>query len=169
MSKVCLELDDGRKINIELYPEHAPLSVENFLSLVKDGFYDGLCFHRVIEGFMIQGGGFTHDDVLNQKEAPRRNKGEFSANGVKNALAHTPGVISMARTMFPDSATSQFFICVEDLPHLDGQYAAFGKTCDDESLQVAIDISKCRTGYLAGYDDVPLYPIVIKKAFVIEE
>lgn len=163
MNKVCIELTDGRKINLELMEQYAPLAVENFLSLVKDGFYDGLCFHRVIENFMIQGGGFTQGKgALMPKAAPRTIKGEFKANGVENALKHTPGVISMARTAFPDSASSQFFICVEELPYLDGQYAAFGKTCDEQSLAVAVDISKTATGFLGGFSDVPVTPVVIK-------
>ena len=95
-------------------------------------------------------------------------KGEFSANGVTNNLRHEPGVISMARTMFPNSASSQFFICVETLPHLDGQYAAFGKTCDKESLDVAIELSKVKTTFVGSYDDVPCDPVVIKKAYVVE-
>ncbi len=168
MNKICIELTDGRKMNLELYSEHAPLSVENFLGLVKDKFFDGLCFHRVIEGFMIQGGGFKFDGGLIPKQAPRTIKGEFIANGVTNTLKHKKGVISMARTMFPNSASSQFFICVEDVPHLDGQYAAFGKTIDDESLQVAIDISRVDTGFVGGYGDVPIEPIVIKTISIID-
>ena len=168
MSKICIELTDGRKMNLELYKQHAPKTVENFLSLVENKFFDGLCFHRVIEGFMIQGGGFTFDGKLIPKNGAESIKGEFDANGFPNKLKHTPGVISMARTMFPNSASSQFFICVENTPHLDGQYAAFGKTIDEESLQVAIDISKVATTYVGGYDDVPVEPIVIKTISVIE-
>lgn len=167
MDKICIELTNGKKMIFELYKDQAPLSVENFISLAKDGFFDGLCFHRVIEGFMIQGGGFKWQDGLVHKNAPKTIKGEFLANGVKNNLSHTPGVISMARTMFPNSASSQFFICVEDCPHLDGQYAAFGKTIDEESLSVAIDISKVATGYVDGYADVPNTPIVIKTITVL--
>ena len=106
------------------------------------------------------------------REKPRKLNGEAKeaasaaasakANGVENALKHTPGVISMARTAFPDSASSQFFICVEELPYLDGQYAAFGKTCDEQSLAVAVDISKTATGFLGGFSDVPVTPVVIK-------
>ncbi len=169
MSKVCLELNNGKKINVELYPEHAPISVQNFLDLVKNGFYDGLCFHRVIPGFMIQGGGFIQEDGLKEKKAPRTIEGEFKYNGVDNTLKHTPGVISMARTMFPNSASSQFFICVEEVPHLDGQYAAFGKVCDEESLKVAIEISNVKTHSWGYYDDIPDEPIVIEKATIIEE
>jgi len=168
MDKICIELTNGKKINLELYKEYAPETVENFLSLIKDKFFDGLCFHRVIEGFMIQGGGFIFDGGLQHKEAPKTIKGEFRANGVKNDLKHTPGVISMARTMFPNSASSQFFICVETLPHLDGQYAAFGRTIDEESLNVAIEISKVDTTFIDGYSDVPVSPITIKTISILE-
>ena len=169
MTKVCFEFTDGKKINAELYPEHAPISVENFIDLVKSGFYDGLCFHRVIPGFMIQGGGFTWEGGLKQKQAPRTIKGEFAMNGVKNDLHHAPGVLSMARTMMLDSASSQFFICVEDVPYLDAQYAAFGKVTDEESLNNAIAISQVKTTSWAYYDDVPVEPVVIKKAYITEE
>lgn len=169
MSKVCIELNNGKKINIELYPEHAPISVENFLDLVKSGFYDGLCFHRVIPGFMVQGGGFSWEGGLKQKVAPRTIKGEFAMNGVKNNLHHAPGVVSMARTMMPDSASSQFFICVEDVPHLDAQYAAFGKVVDEDSLQTAIDISTVKTSSWGYFDDVPVDPVIMTKVYVIEE
>lgn len=170
MTKACIELTDGRKMNIELMPEYAPLSVENFVSLVKEGFYDGLCFHRVIANFMIQGGGMSMTEHgLEQKKAPRTVKGEFMQNGVNNTLHHAPGVISMARTMVPDSASSQFFICVADCEYLDGQYAAFGKTADEKSLKVAIDISKVKTGRMDYYSDVPVEPVVIKAVRLIEE
>ncbi len=168
MSKICIELTDGRKMNLELYPEHAPKTVENFLSLIEQKFFDGLCFHRVIKDFMIQGGGFTFNKGLIQKEGAKTIKGEFDSNGFPNKLKHTPGVISMARTMFPNSASSQFFICVENTPYLDGEYAAFGKTIDDESLAVAIDISKVKTTNVGYYGDVPVEPIVIKTISVIE-
>lgn len=169
MSKVCFEFENGKKIIAELYPEHAPKSVENFTDLVKSGFYDGLCFHRVIPGFMIQGGGFSWEGGLKQKTAPRTIKGEFAMNGVKNDLHHGPGVLSMARTMMPDSASSQFFICVEDVPHLDAQYAAFGKVIDEESLNNAIEISTVKTTSWGYFDDVPVQPVVMKKVFMIEE
>ena len=168
MTKVCFEFTDGIKINAELYPEHAPISVENFIDLVKSGFYDGLCFHRVIPGFMIQGGGFTWEGGLKQKQAPRTIKGEFAMNGVKNDLHHAPGVLSMARTMMPDSASSQFFICVEDVPYLDAQYAAFGKVTDEESLKVAVEISITPTGRWMHFDDVPLEPVIIKTIKIVE-
>ena len=124
MKKVIIEMMNGDVMTGELYPEIAPITVENFEKLANGGFYDGLIFHRVIPGFMIQGG-CPHG---NGTGGPGHNiKGEFEANGVRNDLDHTRGVLSMARAMHPDSAGSQFFIMVEDAPHLDGQYAAFGK------------------------------------------
>lgn len=169
MSKVCFEFENGKKIIAELYPEHAPKTVENFIDLVKSGFYDGLCFHRVIPGFMIQGGGFSWEGGLKQKTAPRTIKGEFAMNGIKNDLHHGPGVLSMARTMMPDSASSQFFICVDDVPHLDAQYAGFGKVIDEESLNNAVEISTVKTTSWGYFDDVPVEPVVMKKVYMIEE
>ena len=169
MKKVCIEFADGKKINLELYPEHAPITVDNFIDLVKSGFYDGLCFHRVIEGFMIQGGGFIYDNGLKEKKAPRTIKGEFAMNGVKNDLHHAPGVISMARTMIPDSASSQFFICADDQAYLDAQYAAFGRVCDEESMQAVLDIAGVKTSSWSYYNDVPVEPVVMKKVYMIEE
>ncbi len=169
MIKATIELTDGRKINLELLPEYAPISVENFVSLAKDGFYEGLCFHRVIDGFMIQGGGLAMTEHgLEQKQAPRQIKGEFAQNGVNNTLHHGIGVLSMARTMVPDSASSQFFICVADCGFLDGQYAGFGRVADEESLAVALDIAKVETGRFMYYSDVPTTPIVIKSVTVTE-
>ena len=162
MQKVRIELNNGKNIDLELYPEYAPKSVENFVDLVKSGFYDGLCFHRVIDGFMIQGGGFEWKDGLVQKQGKAPIKGEFKINGVDNEISHMPGVISMARTMFKDSATSQFFICVDDASFLDGQYAGFGKVSDEESLSNAIEIGKVDTGNWQYYGDVPTTPVVIK-------
>ncbi|HHW06378.1 MAG TPA: peptidylprolyl isomerase [Clostridia bacterium] len=121
---VTIEMENGNEIKVELYPEVAPNTVHNFISLVKKGFYDGVIFHRVIPGFVIQGGDPTGTGMGGPGYAI---KGEFTANGFKNHLKHERGVISMARTMNPDSAGSQFFIMVENAPHLDGQYAAFGK------------------------------------------
>lgn len=148
-------------INLELYPEVAPITVENFVKLANEDFYNGLCFHRVIKDFMIQGGGFVYNNGLEHKDAPSI-KGEFLVNGVNNRLHHSPGVISMARTNVPDSASSQFFICVADCGFLDGQYAAFGKTRDQQSLDNAIAISKVKTTRWMYYDDVPCDPVVIK-------
>ena len=121
---VCIEMENGDQIFIELYPDRAPITVDNFKKLVEKGFYDGLIFHRVIPGFMIQGG----DPTGTGTGGPGWTiKGEFAHNGVYNDLKHTRGVISMARAMAPDSAGSQFFIMHRDAPHLDGSYAAFGK------------------------------------------
>jgi peptidyl-prolyl cis-trans isomerase B (cyclophilin B) len=119
--KVRIEMENGDVIIAELYPDVAPKSVENFVKLVEDGFYDGTIFHRVIPGFMIQGGA-----GVNGKDADAI-QGEFTSNGFKNDLKHERGVLSMARTMVPNSASSQFFIMVADSPHLDGEYAGFGK------------------------------------------
>ena len=129
MSNPIVTIDTGRdtKIKIELYPEVAPNTVNNFISLVKKGFYDGVIFHRVIPGFMIQGG---DPQGVGMGGPGYQIKGEFTSNGFKNDLKHTRGVLSMARAMDPDSAGSQFFIMVEDAPHLDGQYASFGKVIE---------------------------------------
>jgi peptidyl-prolyl cis-trans isomerase B (cyclophilin B) len=159
MTKATINLKDGRAINIELYEDVAPISVANFIKLAKAGFYNGLIFHRVIGNFMIQGGGF--DENMDQKSCPSI-KGEFKSNGVKNDLKHTKGVLSMARTMVKDSASSQFFICVTDTPHLDGQYAAFGKTADDASSDIAVAISKVATSGRGHYSDVPVESVVIE-------
>lgn len=148
-----IEMENGKVIKAELYPEVAPITVENFSKLIDENFFDGLVFHRVIEGFMIQGGGF--DAVGNHKEAESI-KGEFDSNGVKNELKHTRGVLSMARTMFPNSASSQFFIMHRDAPHLDGQYASFGKVT--EGIEVVDEIAVCDT----DYNDQPIVPQVIK-------
>ena len=148
-----IEMQDGGIIKAELYPETAPITVENFKKLIEEDFFAGLVFHRVIAGFMIQGGGM--DAVGNQKKADSI-KGEFDANGVKNDLKHTRGVLSMARTMFPNSASSQFFIMHKDAPHLDGQYAAFGKVT--EGMDVVDKIAETQT----DFRDQPIVPQVIK-------
>ncbi len=125
--RAIITMTTGKTMTIELDPTAAPITVDNFVKLAKDGFYDGLIFHRVIEGFMIQGG----DPTSTGCGGPGHTiKGEFAANGVKNPLKHTRGVISMARSASPNSAGSQFFIMHENAPHLDGQYAAFGKMTD---------------------------------------
>lgn len=158
-----IEFTNGKKINFELYKDVAPLSVDNFVKLAKDNFYEGLIFHRCIPSFMIQGGGFKDKNgSLVAKESKQSIKGEFKSNGVENNLAHTKGVLSMARTMVKDSATSQFFICVEDVPYLDGEYAAFGKVTDEESLKTCISISKVQTGTSGHYENVPIKPVEIK-------
>lgn len=155
---IQIEMENGGIIKAELYPEVAPITVENFVKLINESFFDGLVFHRVIEGFMIQGGGF--DAVGNHKDADSI-KGEFDANGVKNDLKHERGVLSMARTMFPNSASSQFFIMHQDAPHLDGQYAAFGKVT--EGMDVVDAIAECQT----AMDDSPIVPQVIKTINIV--
>ncbi len=147
-------MDNGALMKGELYEDIAPISVENFEKLIREGFYDGLTFHRVIPGFMIQGG----DPNGNGTGGPGYTiKGEFSMNGVENNLKHTRGVLSMARAMDPNSAGSQFFIMVADAPHLDGQYAAFGKIV--EGMDTADQIVNERR----DWNDRPLTPVVIKK------
>ena len=159
MKRFVIEMENGTRMSGELYEDIAPISAANFEKLANEGFYDGLIFHRIIPGFMIQGGcpngtgtggpGYTI-------------KGEFRANGVKNDLKHTRGVLSMARAMHPDSAGSQFFIMIEDAPHLDGQYAAFGKVT--EGMEIADSIVNVRT----DMRDKPLEPQVIKTIRVSE-
>ena len=139
---VTIQMKSGGTIKVELYPEIAPNTVNNFISLVKKGFYDGVIFHRVIPGFMIQGGDLQGIGIGGPGY---RIKGEFSANGFENNLKHTTGVISMARSSHPDSAGSQFFIMVDDAPHLDGQYASFGKVI--EGIEVADQIVSVATNY----------------------
>ena len=132
---VTITMADGAVMHGELYPDLAPNTVNNFIALANAGFYDGLIFHRVIPGFMIQGG---CPDGTGMGGPGYEIRGEFSANGFPNDLRHTTGVLSMARTMAPDSAGSQFFIMVADAPHLDGQYAAFGKITDNVDAAIAI-------------------------------
>ena len=139
---VTIQMENGKEIKIELYPDVAPATVENFVNLVKDGFYDGLIFHRVIPGFMIQGG---CPQGTGMGGPGHTSKGEFAANGVKNDLKHTRGVLSMARSGNPNSAGSQFFIMHADAPHLDGQYAAFGKVI--EGMDVVDEIAAVPTDY----------------------
>ena len=158
--KIRFEIDGYGTIDAELYPEIAPVTVKNFVSLLEKGFFDGLIFHRVICGFMIQGGGYDADGRHHDADSI---VGEFAANGYpENTLKHTRGVLSMARTSFPNSASSQFFIMHEDAPHLDGQYAAFGKVT--EGIETVDKIANVRT----DYSDMPLYPVVITKAYVIK-
>ena len=146
---ITIQMKNGSIMKAELYPEIAPETVKNFVDLAAKGFYNGLIFHRVIPGFMIQGG----DPQGTGMGGPGYTiKGEFSANGFKNDLKHTRGVLSMARAMDPNSAGSQFFIMHEDSPHLDGQYAAFGKLI--EGIEVVDEIASART----DYNDRPLEP-----------
>ena len=139
---VTITMTDGSVMKAELYPEIAPNTVNNFISLIKKGFYDGLIFHRVIKGFMLQGG----DPEGSGMGGPGYHiKGEFSHNGFQNDLKHTPGVLSMARSMMPNSAGSQFFIMHKTSPHLDGEYAAFGKVI--EGMDVVNTIAETKTDY----------------------
>ena len=139
---VTIEMENGGVMKVELYPETAPNTVANFISLVEKGFYNGTIFHRVIPGFMIQGG---DPEGTGMGGPGYRIKGEFTANRFQNDLKHTKGVISMARSGHPDSAGSQFFIMVDDAPHLDGQYASFGKVI--EGIEVADQIGSVATNY----------------------
>ena len=154
---VTFEMEIGDVMKAELYPEIAPNTVNNFISLVKKGFYNGISFHRVICGFMIQGG---CPDGTGMGGPGYTIKGEFSQNGFKNNLKHTPGVLSMARTMVPNSAGSQFFIMHETSPHLDGSYAAFGKII--EGMDVVNKIAETMT----DYRDKPIVPQVMKSVTV---
>ena len=154
---IIIEMENGKEIKIELYPEIAPISCENFEKLVNQGFYDGLTFHRVIPGFMIQGG---CPEGTGMGGPGWTIKGEFAANGVKNDLKHTRCVLSMARSMMPDSAGSQFFIMHEDAPHLDGSYAAFGKVI--EGMEAVDEIAETQT----DYSDKPVTPQIIKRMYI---
>ncbi len=154
---VTFEMEDGGVFRAELYPDIAPNTVKNFISLINRGFYDGLIFHRVISGFMIQGG---CPQGIGTGGPGYHIKGEFAANGFENNLAHDPGVLSMARAMAPDSAGSQFFVMHKKSPHLDGQYAAFGKVTD--GMDIVNAIAECRT----DYSDKPLIPQVMKRVTV---
>ena len=154
---VTIEMATGEKIKIELYPEIAPNTVRNFVSLVKKGFYDGLTFHRIIPGFMIQGG---CPEGTGMGNPGYRIKGEFTRNQFQNNLKHSRGVISMARAMNFDSAGSQFFIMHENSPHLDGQYASFGKVI--EGMEVVDKIANVKT----DYNDMPDEPQVMAKVTV---
>ncbi|MCQ2537263.1 MAG: peptidylprolyl isomerase [Lachnospiraceae bacterium] len=156
---VTFEMENGDVIKAELYPEIAPNSVNNFISLVKKGFYDGLIFHRVIPGFMIQGG---CPDGTGAGGPGYSIKGEFKINRFQNDLKHTRGVLSMARAQHPDSAGSQFFIMHANAPHLDGSYAAFGKVIDEESLKAVDNIAAVPT----DFRDRPTVTQTIKKVTV---
>ena len=157
---VLIKVKDHGEILVRLFPEVAPETVENFKELVADEFYDGLIFHRVIKDFMIQGGGFN-PDMIQQKAATI--KGEFSSNGFENNLLHVRGVISMARTSVPDSASSQFFIMHKDSPHLNGEYAAFGIAVD------GLDVVDAIAGVKTNYNDQPMEDVVITSIRFVTE
>lgn len=163
---IKIHVKDFGTMTAELYPEMAPLTVANFLSLIEKKFFDGLIFHRVIAGFMLQGGGYTPE--MEHKECDAI-KGEFAMNGCRtNTLKHTRGVLSMARTNDPNSASSQFFVMHENAPHLDGQYAGFGKVIEGDDV---IDkIAAVKTGSYGWYmQDVPMTPVVIETMEIVAE
>ncbi|MCL2177134.1 MAG: peptidylprolyl isomerase [Firmicutes bacterium] len=156
------EIGEGKKIRLELYPQKAPATVENFLNLVAQGFYTNLIFHRIIDKFMLQGGGM---DTSGSQKSAKTIKGEFKSNGHSgNDIAHEAGVISMARTSVKDSASSQFFIMTAKSPHLDGEYAAFGKATDQQSIDNAIALGKVKT----DISDKPTTDLVIESILLIE-
>ena len=161
--KIKITVTDYGTMTAELYPDKAPITVENFIKLINDGFFSGLIFHRVIPGFMIQGGGYKPDFSETGADSIR---GEFAANGcATNDIKHVRGVLSMARTMAPNSASSQFFIMHKDAPHLDRQYAAFGKVT--EGIEVVDKIAAVRTGTYGYFSDVPVTPVVIEKIEIL--
>ena len=154
---VTIKMQNGKTIRAELYPDSAPNTVNNFISLVNSGYYNGLTFHRVIYNFMIQGG---CPEGTGRGGPGYHIKGEFAQNGFRNDIKHTAGVLSMARAMFPDSAGSQFFIMHKDAPHLDGAYAAFGKVI--EGMDVVNEIAACDT----DFSDKPLDPQIMQSVTV---
>ena len=163
MENIKVTMENGESFVIELCPEQAPITCENFLKLVKSGFYNGLTFHRVIDGFMAQGGDPEGTGCGGSDE---NIKGEFRMNGVNNTLSHTRGVISMARSQNPDSASSQFFICYGDCTFLDGQYAAFGKGI--EGMETVDNFLKIdRRMSFGGERSTPVEPIVMKTVEVL--
>lgn len=156
---VIIEMDNGHEIKLEIDEKAAPITAANFLKLVKEGFYDGLTFHRIIPGFMIQGG----DPLGNGTGGSKENiKGEFKSNGFDNPIQHKRGVISMARAMDPNSASSQFFIMHADADYLNGQYAAFGHVV--EGMDTVDEIANVRT----GFNDCPTRPVVMKRVYIAE-
>ena len=162
---IKITIKDMGSMTAELYPEKAPKTVENFLALIEKDFFSGLIFHRIIKGFMIQGGGFNEAFEQQEAEAIR---GEFLANGcMQNDLRHKRGVLSMARTSDPNSASSQFFVMHRDAPHLDAQYAGFGMLTD--GFDVLDKIADVKTGRMGWFDDVPKDPVVIEKIEIIEK
>jgi peptidyl-prolyl cis-trans isomerase B (cyclophilin B) len=170
MAKVKIELKNKKVMTVIIDEENAPISAQNFLKYVDEGFYNDTVFHRTIPNFLIQGGGFTDDEpgIKDKKATYPPIKGEFSSNGVPNPIKHKKGVISMARTFIKNSATTQFFICVANCSYLDGEYAGFGELADEESVRVAESISLVNTHSWRGYDDIPDDPVVIKSITRVE-
>lgn len=169
--KIEITLTNSKKIRLELDTQYAPKTVEHFVNLVKQNYFDGTIFHRIIENFMIQTGGYkVEENTLMEMPPVESIQGEFASNGFNNGLSHELGVISMARTSDKNSATSQFFICAATCPWLDGEYAAFGKTIDEESKQVVLDVSQVETGNLGGgFTDFPYDLIGVETIRLIEE
>ena len=158
-TQIIFEMEDGGSFTVELFPEHAPETVDNFINLVSEGFYDGLTFHRIIPGFMTQGG---DPEGTGMGGSGTNITGEFAQNGITNNLKHERGVISMARSMMPNSASSQFFVCFEDAPHLDGAYAAFGKVIDGmETVDAMAEVP-------TDFRDKPLTPVVMSRVYIKE-
>ena len=160
MTKAIIEMENGGTMTLELYPEVAPITVANFVKLANEGFYNGLIFHRVIAGFMIQGGDPTGTGMGGPGYQIR---GEFAQNGVPNDLKHTRGVLSMARTSDPNSASSQFFVMHQDAPHLDSQYAGFGKLTD------GFDVLDRIAGVKTNWSDKPLKPQRMASVTIVNE
>lgn len=172
MIKVCIELENNKKMIVELYEDIAPITVKNFLELVDSNFYKGIVFHRVIKDFMCQAGGyFINEEGFIDLKNGKFIVGEFESNGYKNDLKHELGVISMARTNNPNSGSSQFFLCVDNCQHLDKQYAAFGKIVDEESLKVLKELNSyptCQVHYtLTDWPDTELNNFLIKSIYRI--
>lgn len=165
-----IELEDGRKINLVLYPEIAPLSVALFINNAKQGKYQGTIFHRIIKDFMIQTGGYIiKDNTLMEAPDSDSIKGEFTKNGVTNDLLHVKGVVSLARTNDPNSASGQFFICTADCGWLNGSYAAFGKVNDEASMEVVMSLNETKTVNIGGgFSDFPKEVIAIKDIIIGE-
>lgn len=170
--KIQIILTNDKTINVCLESKYAPKSVENFVNLVKQNYFDGTIFHRIIKDFMIQTGGYkVEENTLKEIGELQPIEGEFASNGhPENTLKHELGVISMARTNVKNSATSQFFICAANCPWLDGEYAAFGKVCDEESKEVVLEVSNMQTGVLSPqFTDFPYELIGIKTIILLDE
>ena len=169
MIKGSIILKDGQEINFDLFEDIAPITVSNFINLAKNNFYNNLIIQRVIKNFMIQAVAYyIEDGVIRQKKADSI-IGEFSNNGIVNPLKHELGILSMARTNEKNSASSQFFICIDNCSHLDGQYAAFGKVSDEKSLKVLKSISLVKTTFINYmFADFPVKPIIIEKIIIKE-
>ncbi len=167
----AIVMNDGGIIRLELYPDIAPETVNNFVKLSKSGFYNGVCFHRIVPNFMVQAGAYVWNYAtksLDERTSYKTVKGEFKLNGFDNKLSHKIGVISASRKDGYDSASGEFFICVNDVDYLDGAYAAFGRVADKLSLEKVIEISKVRRGQVAYLHDVPYIPQVIRTIMIDE-